>query len=257
MAKRVTQARPDWGWLLVDLRMHGESVGRDAYQPPHDLAAAADDIDRLLDHLQLTPAAMLGHSFGGKVAMRWLQTPHRQPCEAWIIDASPATAGRTGQANDMLRIIRQLPKVFDDRNVAIEALVAEGVSKPVAQWMAMNLIPISAAEQAASDARFEGPPSGAMTWRFDVDAIDAMLTSYGAADLWDVVETRPHAGALHIVRGGKSQVIDEQAWSRVVRQAASDADLHAHLIASVGHWVHVEAPDALAVLMIDNLPEHR
>ncbi|QQR89912.1 MAG: hypothetical protein IPJ88_17365 [Myxococcales bacterium] len=41
IAKRFVQQRPDWGALLVDLRMHGDSV---AFEPPHTLEAAAEDL---------------------------------------------------------------------------------------------------------------------------------------------------------------------------------------------------------------------
>ena len=40
-AKRLVTARPEWGAVLVDLRMHGESQGA---PPPHTLASAAVDV---------------------------------------------------------------------------------------------------------------------------------------------------------------------------------------------------------------------
>jgi esterase len=54
----------------VDLRLHGGSTG---FEPPHTLGAAADDVDRLVEHLDFHAAAVMGHSFGGKVALlyRW------------------------------------------------------------------------------------------------------------------------------------------------------------------------------------------
>jgi esterase len=70
IAKRLAEERPGWGVLLVDLRLHGGSTG---FEPPHTLGAAADDVDRLVEHLDFHAAAVMGHSFGGKVALlyRW------------------------------------------------------------------------------------------------------------------------------------------------------------------------------------------
>jgi esterase len=39
--------------------------------PPHTVAAAAADVDRLVEHLDFHAAAVLGHSFGGKVALTY------------------------------------------------------------------------------------------------------------------------------------------------------------------------------------------
>ena len=49
-ARRLAAACPAWGFVLVDLRMHGQSQGA---PPPHTLAAAADDLARLGEHLAL------------------------------------------------------------------------------------------------------------------------------------------------------------------------------------------------------------
>src|SRR4051812_33412858 len=77
-AKQIVAARPDWGAVLVDLRLHGES--QDGFAPPHTLAAAAADLEELIATLEQTDEAaplvvrprvrgVLGHSFGGKVAL--------------------------------------------------------------------------------------------------------------------------------------------------------------------------------------------
>src|SRR5262245_29692936 len=65
-ARQVALARPDWGALLVDLRLHGESQ---AFAPPHTVQAAAADVRTTLEGSGMHVAAVLGHSFGGKVAM--------------------------------------------------------------------------------------------------------------------------------------------------------------------------------------------
>src|SRR5688500_19806674 len=48
IARRLVEARPEWGVLLVDLRNHGQSRG---FSGPHTLHAAAADLDRLVEHL--------------------------------------------------------------------------------------------------------------------------------------------------------------------------------------------------------------
>src|SRR5215217_5600958 len=48
IARRLVEARPEWGVLLVDLRNHGQSHG---FAGPHTLAASAADVDRLVESL--------------------------------------------------------------------------------------------------------------------------------------------------------------------------------------------------------------
>src|SRR5262245_8884848 len=64
IARRVVTARPELGAVLVDLRMHGRSQGA---PPPHTIDTAAGDLVHLAAELSL--AAVVGHSFGGKVAL--------------------------------------------------------------------------------------------------------------------------------------------------------------------------------------------
>ena len=69
VAKRVVRNRPTWGALLIDLREHGASHD---FPAPHTLESAADDIAALAA-VQPPPSALLGHSFGGKVALMYLR----------------------------------------------------------------------------------------------------------------------------------------------------------------------------------------
>src|SRR5262249_30264118 len=60
-ARRLAIACPDWGFVLADLRMHGQSQGA---PPPHTIDAAAADLVRLTDAIERPISAVMGHSFG-------------------------------------------------------------------------------------------------------------------------------------------------------------------------------------------------
>src|SRR5690349_9404578 len=64
VARKVTERSPEWGVLLVDLRQHGRS---DRGDPPHTIAACAEDLRALFDEYPIE--AIAGHSFGGKVVL--------------------------------------------------------------------------------------------------------------------------------------------------------------------------------------------
>ena len=66
VAHHLVRERPEWGALLVDLRQHGSSQG---FPTPHTLAAVAADVGRLILASEHPVRGVLGHSFGGKVAL--------------------------------------------------------------------------------------------------------------------------------------------------------------------------------------------
>src|SRR5687768_4212315 len=68
IARKLVRTRRDWSVRLIDLRQHGASQG---FPAPHTLSAAAADVDYLARELNEQPAAVLGHSFGGKVALMY------------------------------------------------------------------------------------------------------------------------------------------------------------------------------------------
>lgn len=95
---------------------HGDSP---SFTPPHDLKACANDIlcvrvvqrapllrsmllthlsamtSGLASHLNVEPEAVFGHSFGGKVALKYLQECQQQsrtlPSQVWVLDSLPGT----------------------------------------------------------------------------------------------------------------------------------------------------------------------
>ncbi len=77
-AKMIVEGFPSWQVLLVDLRCHGESAALPATRAAaaggeHSLHAAAGDVLALLRTLRLFPRVLIGHSFGGKVALSMVQ----------------------------------------------------------------------------------------------------------------------------------------------------------------------------------------
>lgn len=229
-AKRLATAFPAWGFILPDLRMHGLSQGA---PPPHTLAAAADDLVRLGEHLGLPVAGVLGHSFGGKLALAYLDRRSERLDQAWILDASPSArprgerAGATGQ---IVAMLRAMPQPLPSRERFLAIVAEHGHPRGIAEWLAMNL--------RRSDDGFR--------LRLDLDAIGALLDDYFAVDLWRVLEEGRLARPLHMVLGGRSDALDEADRAHL---AALGSKVEVHVLEGAGHWVHVDAPDALFAVL--------
>src|SRR5688572_33089052 len=80
LMKSLAAERPEWRFVLVDLRLHGRSLEA---PPPHSLAACAGDLAELTRALALSPAAVIGHSFGGKVALSYAERPPPSLQQVW------------------------------------------------------------------------------------------------------------------------------------------------------------------------------
>jgi len=233
-ARQIVAARPHWGALLVDLRLHGESRG---FEPPHTLTAAARDV--LVATEPYAVRGILGHSFGGKVAIelaRQIAAAARGPVEQlFVVDSTPGARpdgrGSSG-VRHVVELLTRLPETFPNRDAFTAWMEERGVTRPTAMWLAMNV-------RARDD--------GSFTFRIDVPSVRVMMDDYFRRDLWDVLERPPEGMRTHVVAGGKSDVVDAADIARA--RACGTVDV----FPEAGHWVHVDAPDALRELVLGYL----
>jgi pimeloyl-ACP methyl ester carboxylesterase len=242
-ARRLAVAAPTWGFVLVDLRMHGLSQGA---PPPHGLAAAADDLVRLEEHLGLPVDAVMGHSFGGKVTLAYLARRARPLAQAFVLDASPSArpdGPRAGETGEILDLLASMPWPLPSRERFLELVTSAGHSRAIAEWLAMNVRPSSLVPQRA------GTSDEGFVLRLDLSAIRALLADYFATDLWSVVEAPPVREALHVVVGGRSDALPEDERARLRAIAAREPRLRVHELPAAGHWVHVDDPEGLFAIV--------
>lgn len=234
VAKRFVEDRPEWGAILVDLREHGDSLG---ISGPHTLRDVADDVEQLGRSLDLPIGGALGHSFGGKVVLEWLRGRNDRSTEAWVVDSSPSptTVDRDATATAaVIRLLRTLPRTWTSRDAFVQAVVEGGQPEPIAQWLAMNL------QRTEDGKRVFGP---------NLDVIRTLVEDYARTDCWDVIEALPEGCTLDVVVGGRSQAVSAADRARLERIGARDRRVSLHVIEEAGHWVHVDAAEALLHLL--------
>lgn len=231
VAKQVAARRPDWGVALVDLPGHGKSAAVEA----QTLDEAADAVLRMVEAEGMAAKGILGHSFGGKVALCYAEAADGLE-QAWIADASPASSEPTGHGWGMIETLRRLPDTFENREAAVQALMEAGHGEAVARWMAMNVV----------------RRGGAYRWRFDVDRMERLLRDFYATDFWNVVEQDTDGLRLEFVKAEGSQVLSAAACGRIAEAAASNSRIHLHQVPG-GHWINIDSPAAVVDLLAERL----
>lgn len=232
IARALVAARPEYACWLIDLPHHGESgPGRHG----DTLAGIAADLRDWAGAERIRIDALLGHSYGGKVALAFAAADTSGPLQIWVIDSTPETKPPSGSAWDMLAIVRGLPDRFASRDELVEAVTAGGFATGVGQWMATNL------------TRTED----GFVWRLDFDAMERLLLDFFRTDLWAVVESPPPGVDLHFVKASESSAISPQAVQRI--EAAASPSVHLHHREG-GHWIHAESPQVVTELLVEYLP---
>ena len=226
IARRFVALCPSWSVVLVDLRGHGASpVG----QGPHTLAACAADLEELSAGLAHPVRGILGHSFGGKVALAYA-AGHRAELERLVVvDSMPGARAAGRGSESTLAVIEALKHVgpaHPNRDSFVDALVRLGVERSTAMWLAMSL---------------KRTPEGFRVG-FDLAAIDALLEDYFAVDLWPVLGLGSRQDT-QLILGDLSPVFAAEDRARCL---ALQEDLKLELVTlAAGHWVHVDDPNGL------------
>lgn len=235
LMKSLAAERQDWRFVLVDLRLHGRSLEAPS---PHSLAACADDLTELTRVLALSPTAVIGHSFGGKVALAYAE---RRPVglrQTWVLDSNPG-AHRPGADHEVIRVLRSLEAVgreFDSREAFVDALLERSLSPGIAQWLSQNLV-----------------REGECYWfRLDLAAIAELLDDYFERDLWSVVEQPPPNVEVHLVVAERSRRLNDEARTRLSARA-DQRQVHRYTLPDAGHWLHVDNPTGLIALLREGL----
>lgn len=230
IAKKVVDESEDVGAVLVDLRLHGKSQ---LAPPPHTLDACVTDLGHLEQVLDGPVIGVSGHSFGSKVALAYGASRQTPLEHLWFLDGDPGARVPAGQSADgvghVFAAIDDLPVTFASRSDFTSHLEAKGLGAGVIGWLGMNL-----------DRTADG-----LVFRLDVPAIRQLLADYHDCDLWSALED-PVARNVQVVLGEHSEIATRSLTHRLDGlQQCHPGRIQVTTIASAGHWLHVDQPQAL------------
>ncbi len=203
--------------IALDLRNHGSSPHASTMSYP----AMAEDVLETLRDLAALPCALVGHSMGGKVAMR-------AALEA------PAAVSRL-LAADIAPVAYDHAEFHGRYVAAMRALkLHHGLTRPEADAALAEAVPDTPTRRFLLQNLRIGP---APAWRLNLEAIEAALPDLAG---WPNPEGAVYRGPTLFVAGARSDYIrpEYRPAIRALFPAARFVTLK-----DAGHWVHADDPE--------------
>lgn len=212
--------------LQVDLRNHGLS----GHTPQMSYDLMAEDLAALIADYDLPPCDIVGHSMGGKAAMR-LAVRHPQRLRRLaILDMAPVAYPTRRHDAVFAALYAVQEAALETRSAAATCLRHYLQSEGVVQFLLKSF--------------HRGQ------WRFN---LPALYQHYPAILGWDTQP--PYAGEALFIKGANSPYILDDYRTAIIRQFPR---ARAHVIHATGHWLHAEQPEKVLHVLHRFLdaPEH-
>jgi len=216
--------------FAIDQRNHGRS--------PHsaifNYLVIAEDLHEFMQRQALSSAYLLGHSMGGKAAMRFAVTYPEMVDKLIIVDITPKTYPPGHE--DVFAGLHALDlSALHSRQAADIALAKHLPDLSLRQFLLKNL---------------ERDASGSFRWRMNLDGIYKNYLEMLKQEKMSGTFPKPTL----FIKGGNSAYIQERDIV-TIREIFPQARLVS--IPKTGHWVHAEAPQEFARIVLDFLAPQR
>jgi pimeloyl-ACP methyl ester carboxylesterase len=210
--------------LALDLRNHGSSPQAASMDYP----AMAGDVAETLEAHRALPAAVVGHSMGGKVAMALALT--RPEAVSRLVVADIAPVAYPPALRGYVEAMRSLPLAPGMARRDADAALAGAVPHPgIRAFLLQNL-------------RFDrdAPPA----WRLNLEAIAAAMPVIEGFPELD--GGRSYDGPVLFLGGERSDYIRPEHHARI---RALFPTARFATVPDAGHWVHSENPEGFLGLV--------
>ena len=230
----------DFRVFLVDQRNHGSSFHSDV----HNYTDMSNDLKVLLEELQLNKIILLGHSMGGKTAMKFASMYPHFVKAIIIIDIAP---GKYNEAEfqtlkdmrhiDIIRSLQKLPIHLLQSRKEIDVELGKSISSALVRQFLLNNL-----KRSKTEGFYR--------------TLNLMALEDNIQDLYEGVVNKeyPAKSIPHLfVKGEKSPYIRNTDIQFIEQHIPNSA---IEIIEGTGHWVHAEKPVAVKETIYTFLKNH-
>jgi len=200
---------------MVDQRNHGKSFWSEAF----DYQIMSDDLHDYLNEKGIKSASILGHSMGGKTAMRFASMHPEKTTSLIVADIAPKFYPPHHQ--DIINALTSLDlKSYSSRSEADKALALDIGDFGIRQFLLKNLYWIE---------------KGKLGFRFNLDVLKNRMEEIGE----NLNGSASYPGKVLFLRGDRSEYIQNTDFP-IIKNYFPNAELST--IQNAGHWLHAENP---------------
>ena len=202
---------------LIDLRNHGRSPHSDDF----NYEVMCGDLLEYIEDNSIQKSILLGHSLGGKVAMKFAFTYPDKIEKLIVADIAPRSYNTDFHQN-LLSTLYRLPLDNFEKRVEIDKFLASTYEdKGMRLFLLKNLYRDENKEFA---------------WRFNIEVLLEKVSNIQEADFVKGICDIP----THFIRGGNSNYITSED-ELIINKHFSDFSIAT--IDGAGHWLHAENPE--------------
>ena len=208
---------------LIDLRNHGKSP----HAKDFNYKVMCEDVVEYMEDNNIQKPILLGHSLGGKVAMKFAFTYSEKTGKLIVADMAPRRYN-SGFALNLLQTLYKLPlENFEKRKEIDSILSSTYKDKGMRLFLLKNLYRNENKEFA---------------WRFNIEVLLEKVNNIQEADFVKGICKIP----THFIRGGNSNYITTED-ELIINKHFSDFSIAT--IEGAGHWLHAENPERFYTLI--------
>ena len=211
-SKKLSQ---NYQFIIPDLRNHGRSF----HHPEMNYDVMVEDIISLMDSLSIQSSSIIGHSMGGKLLMKMLDSHQNRVEHALILDIAP----KSYSSNNLFEIVSELSRndlllSFSNFSEIKKYLLSiKGVSEKSASILIKNL---------------KRDENGGFCWRCNMPELSHSAKEIGL----EILFTKKINSPVSIVRGRYSNFVSDSDL-KIMEKIFSN---FSHFTIDAGHWLHID-----------------